>query len=426
MRLCRVVLLGIIALFARINASSDTQAATRNLAASEHGVSTDRSLRSGYIAKEDNEERVALGGDKLLAAVKAVPGLDDVAASLKNKQLAPKEAFKFFVLDDVADNLFANPQFKNWLNYATEFRKANPHANTGSVIDMLAAHYTDDVLVRIIKIAKKDPATQIRAAYFEDALVGKWVKDGQTPAYISSMFGRQVTPEEAFKLLKYDMRTDNFFGSREYSAWLSYDNFFKSENPNVPVKSLVDILTTHYDDQKLVEIINAVQTNRLSKLRAANFEKSLIAKWMENEKTSTYISNTLGREVTPDDAFTLLSLNKDVDNLFTHSEYDTWLKYAISFKKENPNVEADPVIETLMLNFRDDALFELIKKAEMTPATEKKAAFIKNALLDEWVETKVPPAYVINKLATSEQDRKKLLKTYLDKIYSSPLFTAKD
>ncbi|KAG3012071.1 hypothetical protein PC120_g14078 [Phytophthora cactorum] len=460
MRLHGVVLLGVTALLARINASSDAEAATTSFAVAEHGVSTARSLRIGYITKEDDEERMVnvkslVGADtisrsvsfdtlraaksdtvlsQLLIAWKKIPDMEKVATSWQNMQLqtwlesgvSPQKVFKYLMLDDEAGNLFTSPQFKTWLDYSMDFKKANPRADTATVIDTLAAHYSDTALARIIKTAKADPTTKIRGAFFENALLGKWVKDGKSSTYISNMLGRQVTPDDAFKLLSLDKAPDNLFASREYSSWLTYANVFKEENPGAPSKPLIDTLMAHYSDQKLTRIIKAAQTNRLSKLRAAQFEKELFAKWVENGKTSTYISNTLGRQVTPDDAFNLLSLDRAADNIFTHSAYDTWLKYAKSFKEENPNVKTDPVIDTLMTNLGDHAVFELIKRAEKTPATEEKAAYIKNALLDEWVKTNKAPASVVNLLGTSSDDRNVLLSTYLEKIKSTPVFTAAD
>ncbi|KAF4038427.1 hypothetical protein GN244_ATG09453, partial [Phytophthora infestans] len=327
---------------------------------------------------------------------KKVPGLENVATSLKSGQMSPRDAFKYLVVEKVADNLFDGPHFKAWLDYSTRFKKMDPNAGTVSTIDTLAAHFTDDALARIVKVAKENPTTKLRGTFIEDALLAKWVKDGQTPGYITKTLGRQVTPDEVFKALKSDIKTDNLFASREYSAWLT--------------------------DQKLSSIIKAAQGNRLSKLRAAQFEKDLLAKWVKSGETSTYISKTLGRQVTPDDVFDLLSLQKATDNIFTHSEYDTWLKYATSFKNENPNVRPDPVIDTLTANLGDQGLIELIKRAAKNPVTEEKATYIKNALLDDWVKANKSPAYVLNKLATSNDDKTKLLRTYLGKLDSSPLF----
>ncbi|KAF4036030.1 hypothetical protein GN244_ATG11938 [Phytophthora infestans] len=419
MRVHCVVLLGVFALLARNNASSGAQAATRSFTSAERRLST---LRSGYIANEGKEERVIHGAEKLLDAAKKVPGLENVATSLKSGQMSPRDAFKYLVVEKVADNLFDGPHFKAWLDYSTRFKKMDPNAGTVSTIDTLAAHFTDDALARIVKVAKENPTTKLRGTFIEDALLAKWVKDGQTPGYITKTLGRQVTPDEVFKALKSDIKTDNLFASREYSAWLTYDNFFKSENPNFASKPLVDILSTHFSDQKLSSIIKAAQGNRLSKLRAAQFEKDLLAKWVKSGETSTYISKTLGRQVTPDDVFDLLSLQKATDNIFTHSEYDTWLKYATSFKNENPNVRPDPVIDTLTANLGDQGLIELIKRAAKNPVTEEKATYIKNALLDDWVKANKSPAYVLNKLATSNDDKTKLLRTYLGKLDSSPLF----
>ncbi|RAW32403.1 hypothetical protein PC110_g11254 [Phytophthora cactorum] len=345
MRLYGVVLLGVTALLARINASSDAEAATTSFAVAEHGVSTARSLRIGYITKEDDEERMVnvkslVGADtisrsvsfdtlraaksdtvlsQLLIAWKKIPDMEKVATSWQNMQLqtwlesgvSPQKVFKYLMLDDEAGNLFTSPQFKTWLDYSMDFKKANPRADTATVIDTLAAHYSDTALARIIKTAKADPTTKIRGAFFENALLGKWVKDG---------------------------------------------------------------------------------------------------------KSSTYISNMLGRQVTPDDAFKLLSLDRAADNIFARSEYSTWLKYAIAFKRENPDVETKSVIGTLLAYHNDENLSRIIKMAEQTSTTKKMAAYIKNALLDEWVKANKAPAYVVNKLGTSSDDRKELLNTYLNKI----------
>ncbi|KAG3234772.1 hypothetical protein PI124_g20178 [Phytophthora idaei] len=440
MRLHGVVLLGVTALLARINASSDAEAATTSFTVAERGVSTARSLRIGYITKEDDAERMVnvkslVGADKisrsvsfdtlratnsdtvlsqLLIAWKKAPDMEKVATSLQNKQLqtwlergvSPQKVFKYLMLDDEAGNLFTSPQFKTWLDYSMDFKKANPRADTTTIIDTLAAHYSDKTLARIIKTAKAGPTTKIRGAFFENALLGKWVKDGKSSTYISNMLGRQVTPDDAFKLLTLDKAAGNIFARSEYSTWLTYAIAFKRENPDVETKSVISTLMAHYSDQKLARIIKAAQTNRLSKLRAAHYEKELIAKWVENGKTSTYISNTLGRQVTPDDAFKLLTLDKAAGNIFARSEYSTWLTYAIAFKRENPDVETKSVISTLMAYHNDEDLSRIIKMAEQASTTKKMAAYIKNALLDEWLKASKASAY----------DRTELLSTYLNKI----------
>ncbi|ETN03830.1 hypothetical protein PPTG_15158 [Phytophthora nicotianae INRA-310] len=354
---------------------------------------------------------------QLLIAAKNAPTTEKLATSLQKEQLqvwlksgkSPQAVFKALALDNEADNLFASPQFKIWLDYSLDFKKANPRANTVPVIDTLTAHYRDGNLLRIIKEAKEVSATRGWATYYERALVAKWLKNEKTPASISRLLGRQVTPDDAFTLLKVDMGTDNIFARREFNAWVSYTNVFRRENPDIASKPVIETLLAHYGDRALSRMIEIAKKTSTTKVSAAYFEKALFSKWVEDGKTSAYISKILDRSVTPDDAFTLLALDKAGGNILSRQEYSTWLTYANMYKRENPNIPTKSVI----------TLSQVIKNVKKTAVTKTKPTYYENALLDKWAASGKAPAYVVNMLGTSKADQKRLMSKYLEKIKST-------
>ncbi|KAF4036028.1 hypothetical protein GN244_ATG11936 [Phytophthora infestans] len=229
---------------------------------------------------------------QLLLLSKKAPSTEKLATSLQREQLQtwlnsgkqPQTVFKVLRLDSEADNLFASPQFKIWLDYSLDFRKKFPRANTVPVIDTLVAHYGDAALSRIIKAAKEGAGTKTWAVYYEQALVGKLLKAEKTPAYISRLVGRQVTPDDAFKLLKSDMGMDNIIATPAYNAWATYVSVFKRENPNEASKQVIDTLMAHYSDQALAKLFKAAKETSTTKVRASYYENALIGKWVKDGK----------------------------------------------------------------------------------------------------------------------------------------------
>ncbi|KAG7379830.1 hypothetical protein PHYPSEUDO_008077 [Phytophthora pseudosyringae] len=295
---------------------------------------------------------------RLLITAKKAPGTERLATSLQNKQLetwltrgeSPNAVFKLLMLDKVPDNVFASPQFKTWLNYATALRRKNPGAETKPVIDTLTAHYTDIGLSRMINAAKETSGTTNMAAYMEKALLGKWATDGKTPAYASNLLWASAADKKSLE-----------------AAYL----------------------------EKLV----VQSTKRL----AENLQVQQVGAWM-------------ARQETPDAVFKLLRLDQGAENIFARPQFDTWLNFALRFRKEHADAEGTTVFVSLMAHYSDTALARMIKTAKETPGTKNLATYMEKDLLGKWATDGKAPAYVLIKLGTTAEDKKLLLSAFMTQV----------
>ncbi|EEY52946.1 secreted RxLR effector peptide protein, putative [Phytophthora infestans T30-4] len=276
-----------------------------------------------------------------------------------------------------------------------------------------AFHKIDpDVAVsQLVRAAQNSPKSEKIATSFQNKQLHAWLDGG-------------VPPQTVFQFLALDTQGDNLFASPQFKAWLEYSMNFKKANPRTNTIPVIDTLAVYYSDEALVRIIKASKEAAHTKIRSDYFEKALFAKWVENKKTSAYISNMMGREMTPDEAFKLLTLDKAGDTTFTDPRFGTWLTFTKVFKKEHPKLKTNPAIDTLTTYLDDQVLSKLIKRAEQSPGMEEMATYVRNALLDKWVTDGKVPAFVVKKLGTSKERTAELLRTFLDKIKSRPPFKA--
>eukprot|EP00644_Phytophthora_capsici_P000592 jgi/Phyca11/130393/e_gw1.93.9.1 len=231
---------------------------------------------------------------QLLIAAQKNPRTEKFATSLQNVQLqgflergeSPTVVFKLLQLDKGADNLFANPQYKTWLNYATSFQKTKSDAAPAPVIDTLTAHYTDISLVKMIATAKATEGTKNMATYVEKSLIGKWATDGKEPTY---------TPDAVFKLLRLNKGSENVFKRPQFDTWLQFANKFKTQNPEQS-KSVFATLSAHYDDLPLATMIKTAKEDVNTKKIAEYVERGLLPKWAADGKAPAYVLNKLATD----------------------------------------------------------------------------------------------------------------------------------
>ncbi|KAG1696745.1 hypothetical protein DVH05_017967 [Phytophthora capsici] len=279
---------------------------------------------------------------QLLIAAQKNPRTEKFATSLQNVQLqgflergeSPTVVFKLLQLDKGADNLFANPQYKTWLNYATSFQKTKSDAAPAPVIDTLTAHYTDISLVKMIATAKATEGTKNMATYVEKSLIGKWATDGKEPTYVSKLLwasatdkktleavyleqliihstvkvssnlqleqislwmGKKETPDAVFKLLRLNKGSENVFKRPQFDTWLQFANKFKTQNPEQS-KSVFATLSAHYDDLPLATMIKTAKEDVNTKKIAEYVERGLLPKWAADGKAPAYVLNKLATD----------------------------------------------------------------------------------------------------------------------------------
>ncbi|GMF10005.1 unnamed protein product [Phytophthora lilii] len=117
----------------------------------------------------------------------------EVSSSTLTRWIKKKKSidavFTRLKLTNAGDNLFENPAFLTWLNYADEVS-----AKLGkeiSPIATLTTHYGDETLSKMISAAKTVPATKDIAMKFQVEQTQLWLKNKNSPDDVLSCVGSQ-------------------------------------------------------------------------------------------------------------------------------------------------------------------------------------------------------------------------------------------
>ncbi|KAK1935399.1 hypothetical protein P3T76_010624 [Phytophthora citrophthora] len=354
----------------------------------------------------------------------------------RSEGISSDAVFATFKLDEGVANLLMNPGFNIWARYLTEF---NPGKKT-TIFKTLEAHFSENTLSQLLIAAQKNPSTEKLATSLQNVQLQGFLERGETPNAV-------------FKLLQLDKGADNLFANPLFTTWRKYATDFQKTKSDgaVPV---IDTLTAHYTDISLVKMITTAKATEGTKNMATYVEKSLVGKWAKDGKEPEYVSKLLwtsatdkknleaayleqlliqstvkvsskfqleqisvwmGKKETPDAVFKLMGLNKGTENVFKRPQFDTWLKFALTSKKQNPEASKS-VFSTLSAHYDDLPLAKMIKTAKEDANTKKIAEHVERGLLVKWAGDGKAPAYVLNKLATDKQDKERVLSLFMKEI----------
>ncbi|KAE9007011.1 hypothetical protein PR003_g15134 [Phytophthora rubi] len=99
-----------------------------------------------------------------------------------------------------------------------------------------------------------------------------------------------------------------------------------------------------------------------------------VAPMLQKKQMTTW--RDLGKSA--DDAFKLLNLNKNLDDVLTNPNLNAWTKYVDDFTVKNK--VATPLIDTLRANYDDAALLKMFVAAKNNPQTSTMATNLQAAL----------------------------------------------
>ncbi|KAE9319229.1 hypothetical protein PR003_g18018 [Phytophthora rubi] len=315
-------------------------------------VSTSRLLR-GY--NTEDEERVGVPSsvvEKAKAMVMTTVSAEKLASWL-NKGKSIDDVFTRLQLAKARDKLFDNPQFLTWLNYADDLT-----AKTGreaSIIATLTAHYSDDVLAKIIGAAKQVENTQGIATRLEMSQVQGWLAGGKTA-------------DEVFTALKLDKAGDDILASPVFDTWKTYLKIFNRENPSSQTSWLAS-LTAHYGDDALAQIIQTAKKVGATRSEAVALETAQMQRW----------SGKL-----PDEVFTLLKLDKAGDDILSSPQFVSWNTYLKIFNKEHPDKKTS-LFATLTAQYGDDGVSRIVEAALKTKSSSAIAKSIQAEQFQRWI-----------------------------------------
>ncbi|KAG3238655.1 hypothetical protein PI124_g16383 [Phytophthora idaei] len=92
-----------------------------------------------------------------------------------------------------------------------------------------------------------------------------------------------------------------------------------------------------------------------------------------------------------DDALKLLKLDEVGDDIFMHSDWNTWTKYMAMLNKDNTD---EAITAALTRRFGSEKLAEMLAAAQKVPSTKELATKLESAQLKRWMNTGGTPEYI--------------------------------
>ncbi|GMF65260.1 unnamed protein product [Phytophthora lilii] len=274
-------------------------------------------------------------------------------------------------------NVFENPQFRTWESSVYKAHKPNNLKAEAAMLSTLIARYGDKDLANMIVAAKtllNSKRTKLIASKMENALLNKWIGDKKTATNI-------------FVLLKLEKETGNLLKISVLRIWVSYVNMRRED----PYELLYRLMRPKYQDDRALGIMLASATEIAStRIDALRLEKVLFMKWRTEQ-------------LTMDDAFKLLRLTQNEDNVLLNEGLKTWISYA-KFLKKNPN---EMLFSILKKKYTCEVLARKLVTAKENEKSRGVAEGLEVVQIKNWVNNEKTPDDVF-KIFNLEKEGDKL------------------
>ncbi|KAL3663753.1 hypothetical protein V7S43_011168 [Phytophthora oleae] len=293
------------------------------------------------------------------------------------------DVFKLLTLNNIADDVLANPKLEDWIEYMKLFNRKNPRQQT-SLIKTLISHFDDDGVARLIQKAMQGDSTAKMAKRLEFEQFQRWL-------------GQEKTPKEVLTLLKLDNNRYDLFEKPELLTWVKYLDDWNKAYPDQQT-TLFARISPLLDEGILAEMLIKAKSVASTEKIALRVQAEQTASWLKNEKT-------------PDDLFTLLRLNREGDILLENPIFDAWVKYADDFREMYPKVSFDP-IATISDHYPAAAVAKMIVEASKSPSTSSIAHRLNTEQFRDWLNSHQSPVRVFSLLELDKAG---------DKLFQSPV-----
>ncbi|ETL80627.1 hypothetical protein L917_18895 [Phytophthora nicotianae] len=177
---------------------------------------------------------------------------------LDNK-VAPADIFKTLNLNKAGDNIFENPLFSAWINYADDFHLM--HSDTQlATMPTLLTHYNDRKLSSMIMAAVEIPSTKTLAERVQSELTNKLLENPLFP------------------------------------VWTKYVAYYNSMNFKTKY-DLIATLTYYYGgDRELTKMLMAAVKEPNTNKLATELQDLQIARWISKKFSPAQVSTFLGAD----------------------------------------------------------------------------------------------------------------------------------
>ncbi|OWZ03782.1 Avirulence (Avh) protein, partial [Phytophthora megakarya] len=222
-----------------------------------------------------------------------VQGTSDVVKKLQTEQMnlwktqgrTTDQLFKTYKLDvfeDGVTNVLAKPGVSVWVKYADEF---NPGEKT-TLFEKIRKTYSDDLVVsKILSTGELDSTTKKLATKLQNQQATRWLDE-------------KKTPDDIFKLLSLQNAGETLLANPLLRTFINYEESFRKSIYGTPKVTLFAALSSHYDDEAIVLMLNTfvksqTKTSR-ERLYAKSVESELLTKWAEAKMAPADVLAKLG------------------------------------------------------------------------------------------------------------------------------------
>ncbi|OWZ09238.1 RxLR effector protein, partial [Phytophthora megakarya] len=257
------------------------------------------------------------------------------------------DVFKLLKLDEPGENVFKNPLFDSWVQYANSIE-----TNADKVMFLaLKANFGDEALAKMWIASKKNSSI---ARQIEQLQLDHWYSSGKTS-------------DEIFELLKLNDEIGNLLQSPTFYTWVS---FVMKSNKQSPYDTIFAKLSTRYSEENLAELIAAAKHDSVRSF-AEKLEAVQLKVWLSKGKS-------------PDDVFKLLSLHKEEGvDLLASDMLRVWSAYVERLNK-NPD---KLLLNKLKLRNSDEELAQFLlmarKDARLMTITDRLEEMMQKNWIDE-------------------------------------------
>ncbi|OWY99260.1 Avirulence (Avh) protein [Phytophthora megakarya] len=279
---------------------------------------------------------------------------------------------------DKPGSLFLKPQFAAWVQYADALSTKFPEM---SAMSTLTRRYGDEVLFRLIKIAKRNPATENLATQLETKQIQYWVATRKDPDEVFHLGLGKKADSILTQLL-----SENSLAS----TWVKYMDNFNRMYPEEKT-TMIESFTKSFGDIGVTTMLRTAMNEESTRNLASKLESAQLKMWWDSGKST-------------DDVFKLLQLDQEAKrNFFRDTDLlSTWVSYVNVFFKENPDKTAT-LFSSMESRFRDRQLNEILNLAKKYPSMENIATTIQKNKIQTYLASNESPAKVFTLLGLADE-----------------------
>jgi hypothetical protein len=334
---------------------------------------------------------------KLFDTLKTVPATKTMATKMQGEQFMawrtekqePGDVFVWLALNKAGDDLFSNPLLTTWLKYSDDFYSRSQRKSI-TTIEPVREAYGDEVLLKLILAAKKDPSTAKMATRLEAELFKGWKNFN--------------APDDVFKLLKLNREGENVFESALWPTFTQYLDDYQKMFPEQKATMISALAKGFNDDEKLSMVLLAAKADPKTQKLATKLQDDHIQYWLTNKEQ-------------PDELFGLLALDDALDDIFADPLFKIWSKYLNAYNAKYPSTKTY-MIDMFRASYGDEALVDMLIAAKQVASTKRIATSMETSLLNKWVLAKKSPDEVSTILTAgtvADDATTKLLESYTAK-----------